>query len=54
MAGRACTLTVKLHVSVIVPLTAVHVTVVKPSGKLAPDAGVHDTLATSGATVGAG
>ena len=53
-AGRAPTATLKLHVSVIVPLTAVHRTVVAPSGKLVPDAGVHEALATSGATAGAG
>ena len=54
IAGRACTVTVKLHVSVIAPITAVQVTRVTPSGKLAPDAGVHEKLAISGATAGAG
>jgi hypothetical protein len=54
MLGKAMTLTVKEQEAVLPALDAVHVTVVEPSGKDEPEAGVQVTCASAGLTVGAG
>lgn len=53
-ARRGVTVTVKLHDAERPPIDAVHITVITPSGKLAPDGGLQDTLAFGGTAVGAG
>src|SRR5690349_10456517 len=53
VGGGAPTVTVKLHVLAPQVLLAVQVTVVTPTGKVVPEAGVQDTAVPVGVTVGA-